>query len=161
MLYGNGTYSGGTTISAGTIELGSSTALGTGTVTLNDTNTGSNNTALLDDLSGAIIANNIVVANQGTGTTTIGSNMGLTDPTFTGTLTLNRATTLQGENPEGTSYTGVISGSVGTSAITGGEPTILANPANSFSGNIQITGSGTTLQSGDGPLLGFGGNGSG
>jgi autotransporter-associated beta strand protein len=174
ILTGASTYSGGTTISGGTIRFSRPTALGSGTVTLNDANTGSNDTALLatdymnsDDLpaSRGSFANNIVVANQGTGTTTIGSTTfngnephGYNSATYRGTLTLNRATTLSGGDTDRTTYDGVISGYVGTLTISGGARTAIGNPANSFTGNVSITGSGTTLQAGNGGFLsGFGG----
>ncbi len=155
-LSGANTYSGGTTISQGTILIGNASALGSGMVTLNDTNTGAANTSLLStisasDIIGPSITNNIVVANLGTGTTTIGTtsiNNGVSDSSdtaFTGTLTLNKATTLTGGNFDHTAYDGTISGSVGTITVTGGEQTTF-NTDNSFIGNVVVSGAGTILE---------------
>ena len=58
------TYTGATTISSGTLLVGASTALGSGAVILNDSNTGSNNTALLLN-PGVTLANSITVTNNG------------------------------------------------------------------------------------------------
>lgn len=148
----NNTFAGGTTISAGAIRFGTAGALGTGTVTLNDASTGTNSTSLLATFGngGTPITNNIVVANQGTGTATIGSttfNPGAQATLYTGTLTLNKATTLTAGNTDRTTYTNVISGNVGTLTVTGGARTTLeAN--NTFVGDVTVTQSGTILQVG-------------
>ena len=162
-LAGTNTYTGGTTVSAGTIFFDNNAALSAGTVTLGDANTGANATSLLatapmnsDDgaVGGGAIANNIVVSSQGTGTATIGTTSfpyagGFGSTTFTGTLTLNRATTLQGGNADRTTYTGVISGNVGILTIDGGARTVLGGAAdNTFVGDVNVTGAGTILQIG-------------
>src|SRR5262249_13223568 len=75
-LAGSNTFSGGTTLSAGTLLLGNSAALGTGSITLNDANTGSNNTSLLATIAASDdspFANDITVADFGSGTSTIGT----------------------------------------------------------------------------------------
>jgi autotransporter-associated beta strand protein len=159
------TYSGATTISAGTIQFNNNAALSTGTVTLGDSNTAANNVALLatapmnsdnGTIGGGAIANNIVVSASGTGTATIGTttfagsgNGGFDSTTFTGTLTLNRATTLQSGDSDRTTFTGVISGNVGTLTVDGGARVLIGPTAdNTFTGNVQVTGSGTILQLG-------------
>jgi autotransporter-associated beta strand protein len=149
---GANTYTGGTIISQGTVLVGHPDALGSGTVTLNDASTGANNTALLATFANAgnSLDNNIVVANQGSGTSSIGSttfNVGAVPTLYAGTLTLNKATTLTAGNSDRTTYTNVLSGNVGTLTVTGGARTTLqAN--NTFVGNVAITGTGTTLQVG-------------
>src|SRR5258708_7518824 len=155
-LSGTNTYGGGTTISSGTIIVANGSGLGTGTATLNDAGTGTSNTSLL--AVGGLnnpglnpIANNIVVANLGTGASTIGTTGGGTFTDFNGTLTLNRATTLSdglAGNAERTSFNGAIGGTVGTLTITTTSATgrITFSSANTFTGNVAITGSGTMLQ---------------
>ena len=116
-LSGSSNYSGKTTISSGTILIGNASALGTSAVTLNDANTGSNNTALLATIPALVgtnpIANNITVANFGSGTSMLGTT---TDPTtytaFTGTIGAQKNVTLQGGNADRTSYDGTITSSV-------------------------------------------------
>ncbi len=141
-LSGANTYSGGTFVEAGTLQVESSTALGVSPVQLNDVFTGTQNTSLLTDLSGSTVTNNIIVANQGTGTTTIGTDGGNSAEIFSGNLFLNRATNLQGQNTDRTTYTGVLTGS-GTLTVSGSRTTL--NGADTFTGNVAIN-SGSTLQ---------------
>ena len=141
------TYSGGTVISKGTLQ-GNHNSFGTGLITLNDASTGANDTTLLIRSGGAaVIANNIVVANDGSGTVTIGSSedslvgSGLQ---FTGTLTLNRPTRLLGDWDR-TTFTGVIGGNVGTLSIgrsSGLEDfemgRVVLEKDNTFTGNVVV-----------------------
>ena len=157
-LSGNSTYSGGTTISSGTLEIGSYDALGTGPVTLNDTNTGTSNTALLSTFGGTTpIPNDITVANQGTGTTTLGTTSftptgtGASPTVFGGNVALDRDVTFQGGNSMGTDWDGVISspnGTVNVGVTSSSASGNLTNfgPNTNFTGNIDISGTGTTLQ---------------
>lgn len=147
VMSGSSTYSGGTTISQGTIEFSSAAAFGSGTITLGDAGTGANPVALLATTN-LTLNNNIVVSSQGTGTATIGTttfNPGGVPTIFNGTLTLNRPTILTGGNADRTAYQGAISGNVGTLTITGGARTTL-HGNNTFVGDVVITGSGTILQ---------------
>ena len=67
-LTGTNTYSGGTTISAGTLAIGNNSALGTGTVTINDGGTLANNS------SGALtVANAFTLSGASSGITFTGS----------------------------------------------------------------------------------------
>ncbi|HPM83595.1 MAG TPA: autotransporter-associated beta strand repeat-containing protein, partial [Candidatus Anammoximicrobium sp.] len=146
-------YTGGLTVSQGTVLIGNGSGAGTGTVTLNDANTGANNTTFL--ATGPFtVPNAIVVANEGTGTSTIGTtdfSPGGVPTYFTGPLTLNRATTFQGGNTDRTTYQGRISGSgpiTIASVPAGGRRTTWENNSNDFTGNIAIAGTGTILQIG-------------
>ncbi|MGH2567168.1 MAG: beta strand repeat-containing protein, partial [Bacteroidota bacterium] len=153
-LSGDNSYTGGTVMSAGSILVQHTNALGTGDVTMNDASTGTNNTSLLIneallDASGP--ANNITVANQGSGITSIGT-LGSLVPfgaTFNGTLTLNKATTLvdgTGDQAKRTTFEGKISGAVGTLTMTGaGRIAFSMLLANDFVGDVVVT-SGTLLQ---------------
>ena len=181
-LSGASTFSGGTTISAGTLKVGSYDALGTGPVTLNDVHTGASNTALLATIptsAGSPIPNNINVADLGTGTSTLGTTAfsDADTTTFLGNVALDKSVTFQGGNWEGgTTWDGVISSpdgpvdvqvitASGVTALSGtpGAPTTFAASGNTFTGNLNVVGSGTILQSGEplAPVSGFGGNGSG
>ncbi|WGR94510.1 autotransporter-associated beta strand repeat-containing protein [Bradyrhizobium sp. ISRA443] len=97
------TYTGGTTVSQGSLVFGGGGkgALGSGTVTLGDAHSGTSNISLLANfpnfLSGQNIPNNIVVSNSGTGTVSIGTtpfNPGSNGTQFAGTITLNKDVTL-------------------------------------------------------------------
>jgi len=165
---GPSTFSGGTDISMGSILIAHPAALGTGTISINDSSTGANDTALLatavmngNDLShGSLgaIQNSIIVQNQGTGTTTIGTTSfsgnlasGQDSTDFAGSITLQKTVIFQGGNTDVTNYLGVISGSGGVT-IGGGGKTALNNAANTFLGNVDITGTGTVLVAKTGSL---------
>lgn len=88
------TYSGGTTISAGTLQLNHLVSAGSSAITLNDAGTGSNNTTLNFSAGNVNYANAIMVANQGSGTTTLAFTTASNNSTWTtGAITLNKATT--------------------------------------------------------------------
>ena len=152
-LSGTNTYNGGTIVSQGTLQVDVAAGASSGLVTLNDANTGANNTAFL--ATGAFtVANNIVIANQGTGISTIGTtNFASASATFySGTVTLNKAATLQNGNADRTSYSGQITGSgaitlmgFGASGTNTNRATFDSN-SNNFTGNIGITGANTKLQ---------------
>jgi fibronectin-binding autotransporter adhesin len=148
MRLNNGrSFSGGTTISQGAVLFSNGSAFGSGAVTLNDANTGSLDTAML--ATGALtIGNSIVVANQGTGTSTIGTSQfdpGANPTVFSGSVTLNKNTTFTGGSTDRTTYTGVISGTPGTVVVSGGRRTTWDN-TNTFVGDVGISGAGTILQ---------------
>ncbi|HWB06318.1 MAG TPA: autotransporter-associated beta strand repeat-containing protein [Verrucomicrobiales bacterium] len=136
---GIGTYSGGATVSQGTLvttgdafsnanQINDNGANGTvwGTITLGDANTGNNNVAFFSG-RGAAHTNrkDFVVANTGsTGTAVIGTSNGTTTPvafvqTFQGNIEMNRPTTLRSDTSiaSGTVFQGVLSGNVGTLTI--------------------------------------------
>jgi len=155
VVTGNNTYVGGTMISQGTLQLGAGGTTGSilGTVTLGDANTGANDVAFLVNRSDTNTQNNnLVVSSLGTGTATIGSSSTAGGPfgtIFTGTMTLNRPTTMQGTDPDRTSFTNLISGNVGTLTVNGGARTTW-EAGNTFVGNVDIQGAGTVLQIGGG-----------
>jgi autotransporter-associated beta strand protein len=140
-LGGANTYSGGTTISQGSIYSSSSTSMGTGLISINDSNTGTNNTTM-EWGNGGTVSNNITVNNLGTGTVTIGSYK---SPyvTFTGNMIFNKSVTINDSTGDRTTFTGPISGNVGNLTIAGGRTTM--SGANTFVGNISIL-DGATLQ---------------
>jgi fibronectin-binding autotransporter adhesin len=133
-------YSGGTTLSRGTLNWNHNNALGSGTVTLNNVATGANGVTLNRNSNGTL-PNNIVVANLGTGTTVIG-NGGNASVIYGGSLTLNKNVTLNAGDAVGTTtFSGAISGTGGI--LKDGPGTVLISNNNSgFSGTVHI-GSGT------------------
>jgi fibronectin-binding autotransporter adhesin len=155
-LSGANTFGGGITVSAGTLRATTGGALPSA-ITLNDGSTGSGNTALLLAGSGVGTARNITVTGNGSGVTTIGSDTGsANNVVFIGTLTVQRPTTLISGTPDRTTYTGRITGNAGTLTVTGGLRTVFESSpgVNDFTGNIVVTGSGTTFQVGAGTMTG-------
>jgi autotransporter-associated beta strand protein len=114
-LNGVNQYSGGTIVSQGTLRSNVVNGFGRGSITLNDANTGANNTSLLfTSPSGGTITNAMIVANQGTGTSTIGTADGFVvtavNTQFTGTLTLGKNVTLRAGSIDRTTFSGLITG---------------------------------------------------
>ena len=124
-------FAGGATISAGLLTWRNNSALGTGTVTLNDANTGTNDVGLCRDKSAQTanldLGNNIVVANLGTGNTVIGNLNATTTVRYNGTVTLNRSVILTAPTGGSVKFTQPISGpggfTVGGPIYIGGPPT--------------------------------------
>ena len=146
----NNSYSGGTLVSQGALVGGASTSFGSGSIVLGDGNTGTNDILLMADTTeSTTIANNITVANLGTGLVSIGgTNTGASSANaWTGTLTLNRNVQLFGDTTPGssgrTSFLGQITGSGGIT-VTQGRVT-LQNGTNNFTGPVVVN-SGATLQ---------------
>lgn len=141
-----GTATGVTTVLGGTLTAANNAAFGSSVITLGD------NTEPVALMLGnrADVANPITVSATGTGTVTIGGDTSGTgaDPcTYSGAVTLNRATTISSAVPEDrTSFDGKISGNVGLLTVTGGSRTALSSALNDFIGDILITGAGSTLQ---------------
>ena len=143
---GANTYTGTTTVSQGTLQLnanapsGSAGTLGNAasTVTLNDASTGANNNALLIGTSGVSVARNITVANSGTGTTTLGSNITSGTGTFTGNVTLNKAASLEADTTANITFsTGAISGAGNITKI--GTGTVTLSGANTYTGATTVS----------------------
>lgn len=149
-LTGANTLSGMLTISAGTVNVGTNaSALGTAAIVLGDANTGANNVALISN--GASVSRPITVSANGSGTATIGTvSAGTGGITFSGQLTLNRPTTLTSGTTDRTTFSGKITGNVGTLTFAGGLRTVIDNLANDFVGDIVVTGANTILQTGVG-----------
>ena len=142
----NNTFAGQTTIAQGAINLTGAGTLSTNVITLNNAGTGTTNTALLSDRSAGItISNNIVVANQGTGTSIIGSSGGSGNfIAYGGTVTLAKNVTLQGKSSDRTGFTGKITGTGNItidSAGTANGRVTLDNTGNDFVGNITVNSS--------------------
>ena len=144
------TYTGGTTISAGTLIAGNANALGaSGTITLGDTNSATNAITLRS--TAAVISRPITVANQGSGTVTFNTSG---SGQFTGAITINRNITLLPGNSVNFGQGG-ISGTGDVTIANGGGWRIDfvgmsgGGTANTFTGNLYIL-SGGILNLGSG-----------
>ena len=143
LLSGANTYTGGTTIGAGTVAVGSDTAFGTGAVSLSGG-------ALRSDVMPRTLANALNVTSG-----TAGVIAGTGDLTFTGTLTntfVNNFTTLTVSNAGATTFSGPINLGTSTSGrgmvfnTTGGLVTlsgVISNGPSSTTSSVYKTGSGT------------------
>jgi autotransporter-associated beta strand protein len=144
-------YSGGTLVSQGALVGGASTSFGSGAIVLGDGNTGTNGILLMADTTDdTTIANNITVANLGTGLVSIGgTNTGASSANaWTGTLTLNRNIQVFNDTPHAggrTSFIGQITGSGGITVTQGRGRVTLQNTTNDFTGPVVVD-SGATLQ---------------
>lgn len=141
-LYGNSTYTGGTTISQGRLIAGTPTALGTGPVTLNG--------GTLGTAGGVVVTNSILFgASGGTlggsgtigGSVSVGSNVSLAPGESPGTLTFANALTWApagNYNLEVLSATGNVPGtSFDTIVVTNtGSFTLTANSGARFNLNL-------------------------
>lgn len=152
---GSSDFSGGLTIRAGSVNWNSNSALGTGTVTLNDASTGIEGTALLRNSSGTL-SNPVVVADQGTGITTIGRESGTQNVIYSGTLSLGRSATLFSGTEDGlVRFSNTISGAGGVTIGGVGRIEMLGD--NTYSGTTTI--SSGRLQLGNGGTTGSVGTG--
>ncbi len=135
-----GSYTGGTVISAGTVSGGNNTALGSGTITLGDGNTGANTVSLLLN-GGASIGNAITVSSSVTNTVTIGYESGAA-VTYNGVITMQRGMTLYTTNALVTSSLFIYGGIAGTGDVTisGGGSVKWQTASCVFTGNLYILG---------------------
>ena len=142
---GANSYSGGTIISQGTLQLNNVTAAGSGSITLGDAKTGSSAVTLSANVASGNFANPIVVSNQGAGVASLRGDQNFL--TYSGTLTLNRLTTIDGNATDRFGISGSITGSVGTLTINAPRVTLdeTAANANNFAGNVAIDAA-STLQ---------------
>ncbi len=141
-LSGVNLFSGGLTIAAGTVGATTSTsALGTGTVTLGDTS-GSANATLLGD--GHTFGNAIAVAAGSSGTLTIG-NSGNASAVFSGAVTLNNNLTLASNGNGSVKLSGGVTGTgnITLRATGAGSGTFLDTTLVNNTGTITNSGTGT------------------
>jgi fibronectin-binding autotransporter adhesin len=146
------TFTGDFIISKGSLAAAAGNSLGSGTVLLGDAATGSDAVSLVLN-NRADVTNNIFVTTDGTGTATLAASntgTGTTNPaTFGGSVTLDRPTTLRNDIAgDLLSFTGAITGNVGTLTIEGGQVVSLQSLSNNFTGDVAVTGAGTVLQAG-------------
>ena len=131
------TYTGGTTISSGEVRISTASALGTGTVTLGDASTATNNVNLYLDTNRVSFTNPVVVT--GNGNVTLGSRATITGSganNYFSNITLQGNVTFDSNAADRTDYT--ITSGTGDVTITGTGRTIFLNPS-TFLGNIIVT----------------------
>ncbi len=131
-LSNSNTFTGGTTLSAGTLVLSTNTAAGSGTLTL------ANGTTLQAGAASLVFYNPLSLSGS---ITFSGSNA----ITFDGAASLTGATTLNVTNTGGTIVNGVISGDYALNLASTSSTVLTLNNANTYTG-------GTTLNSGTGSL---------
>jgi filamentous hemagglutinin family protein len=157
--FGTNTFSGGTTISQGSLLLGNGNGnynhtAGTGAITLGDANTGTRDVGLWIDEgtnSGQVsLARNITVSNNGTGIATIGAvnGTGTGWSIITGTIDLQRNVTFADTTNDRLALDGPITGTgnitiAGTGS--GGGPRVSMGSAKTFTGDVTIN-AGVQLQ---------------
>jgi autotransporter-associated beta strand protein len=135
------TFTGGMTVVDGSVTLTNVTAAGTGTITLSHPDT--NGPIVLKANVGSGVFNNpITVSANGTGTVTIDQDNNFSS--LNGTLTLNRATSIEGA-ADRSGIGGKITGNVGTLTFTGVRTTLDNTVQSDFTGNIEIA-SGAVVQ---------------
>jgi len=140
VLTGPNSYSGGTTISAGTVSVGNNSALGSGAVTMGGGN--------LSNTTGVALANNFTLNNgttftAGNGTLALNGNV-TGSPTGNWTLTATNKITLAGTNgiTGSANFAGFIVSGAGGVDITG-STTINGAAANQQSGYLTHSGNST------------------
>jgi autotransporter-associated beta strand protein len=142
----NNLYTGGTTISQGSLVASVSGALSSGNIVMNDINTGANNTAITLSAINAL-PNSLTIANQGTGVATInltGSAAASSTYTPVPSIAINNPAVLNFAESGGSSYyifNTPVSGSGALTITTNSAPYILASGSwSSFTGPITIPG---------------------
>ncbi len=144
-LSASNSFTGNSTVSQGIVIATNGNAFGSsGTVILGDANSGSNDAAVLIDATagGLTIGRSISVANQGTGTFTLGSATasGSASAVFSGAITLARDLTLDGGSAGGRlDFSGAISGT-GNVTIAGTNRVIFLSNAKTYQGSTTING---------------------
>jgi autotransporter-associated beta strand protein len=132
------TFNGGTVISEGAINVQNAGSLGTGTVVLGDAGTGSGNVALYLDTNRISYGGAVVVANQGTGTATLGSRSTVTgsgDNTQFTNITLARDVIFDSNAADRTDYENITG--TGNITVTGNGRTLFMT-ANTFVGDLTV-----------------------
>lgn len=138
---GANSYSGGTTIAAGTLTFNQTTSLGSGAVTIGTSGGGS--AALLTSNSTASPANNIIITSGATGTLTLGSlsTAGSGGSTYSGTVTLNGPLNLTSSYGSGGALklSGSITGGGALTKVGVGEADLTGTTANTNTGLITVS----------------------
>ncbi|MBI5689228.1 MAG: autotransporter-associated beta strand repeat-containing protein [Verrucomicrobia bacterium] len=124
-LSGNNTFTGGVTLSAGTLFVGHTSALGTGTLTLNG--------GTLQSTAGLVLGNAVTLA----GNVAFSGNA----PALAGTVSLLQSPTLTVATGTGVTISGAIGQSGGTYGLTkDGGGTLALTGASTFGGTTTVTG---------------------
>ena len=145
------TYTGGTVISNGQINLRNNTALGTGTVTLGDAATGTSNVSLYLDTNRVNFGTPVLVSNNGTGVAKLGSLAsvgGSGDNNQFTNITLQRNVTFDSNGADRTDYENITG--TGNITVIGTARSIFPTDGASWVGNVSVetTGANGSLQIG-------------
>jgi autotransporter-associated beta strand protein len=156
--YGTNIFSGGTTISQGSLLFGNGNGnynktAGTGAITLGDVNTGASNVALLiekgkdSSQESGKLSRAITVTSNGTGTAMIGgaTGTGAGWTAINGAITLNRDVIFNDSTSDRLSIDGKITGT-GNITLTGYRLTMSSSVQNDFVGSFTVS-AGSILQS--------------
>ncbi|MCP5533179.1 MAG: autotransporter-associated beta strand repeat-containing protein [Akkermansiaceae bacterium] len=134
------TFSGGTVISEGTIFIRQAGALGTGTVTLGDPNTGSANVALYIDTNRVSFGNEVLISSDGTGTATIGTQAsvgGTGDNNQFTNIVLERDVVLDSNAADRTDYENITG--TGNVTVTGTGRSIFPTSPALWTGDLTVS----------------------
>ena len=131
VLTGPNTYTGPTTISAGTLKVGNTTALSTGAVSVTAT-------AAALDLNGTTVTNTNALTLNGTGVSSGGAltNSNASAASYAGTVALGSASSIGGSNGTLT-LNGIVSGAFNLAKV--GSDTLTLSAANTYSGNTLVS----------------------
>ncbi len=145
------TYTGGTVISEGTINIRRADALGTGTTTLGDASTGAANVSLYLDTNRVNFGRPVVVSNNGTGTATLGSRATVTgtgdNNQFTN-IVLQRDVVFDSNANDRTDFENITG--TGNITVTGTNRSVFPTTPATWTGNLTVstTGANGSLQIG-------------
>jgi autotransporter-associated beta strand protein len=139
------TYSAGTVLSQGRINVQHQGSLSTGTVTIGDVNTGANNLSIFIDGARptAYLTAPMLVTANGTGTVTLGSSANVTGTGVMGFsgITLARDVLLDANAADRTDFN-AISGTGNVTFIGTGRTILGLGLPNTFTGNVTLAGTG-------------------
>jgi autotransporter-associated beta strand protein len=138
-----GSLTGTVTLSRGVMNTTQTTALGTSSIVLGDLATGASDIAWFFR-NGGTTTNSLSVTSYGSGAVTIGTLTGGTLASLSGAMTLNRPVSLHDGTGDRTTFSGKISGAVGTLTLTGTR-VVFSNNGNNFTGDM-IVSSGSIYQ---------------
>jgi len=137
------TYSGGSTISEGTVLVRQAGALGTGTITLGDSNTGAADVALYLDTNRINFGTPVVISGEGTGTATLGSQASVTgsgNNNRFSNITLEGDVILDSNASDRTDYDNITG--TGNVTVTGAGRTIFSTSPSTWIGDLTVSGTG-------------------
>ncbi|MCX6723961.1 MAG: autotransporter-associated beta strand repeat-containing protein [Candidatus Staskawiczbacteria bacterium] len=159
ILYGASTYTGTTTVLAGTLIAGTNTlsglagAFGNATSDILLGNTTGSDSASLVILGAYTVGRNITVQSGSSGTAYIYSRND--SAIFSGNITLNKDVSLRSNNASyTTTFSGIISGGYNVNIVSNNPGTVTLSNANTYTGTTTI--SAGTLQVGNANALGTG-----
>lgn len=134
------TYTGGTVISEGAIDIRQAGALGTGSVTLGDAATGAANVALYLDTNRVNFGRQVLVSNNGTGTATLGSRAtigGAADNNQFTNIVLQRDVVFDSNAADRTDYENITG--TGNITVSGTGRSVFPTDGAAWTGNLTVS----------------------